>query len=135
MPRNVKLRSLPAAFEMMMGIQVDGLSWGEDCRPLARKGMVQIIEDSLAAKVDAHLLAMAAPGAPAHDAPLRRRGGADRRAHARAGRAVDPGARGGVGIPVLEDWAMAETGVYAIFVCGSPRRCFTVDAPAQNGCV
>ncbi len=41
MPRNVKLRSLPAAFEMMMGIQVDGLSWGEDCRPLARKGMVR----------------------------------------------------------------------------------------------
>lgn len=62
MPRSVTIQSLPVAFEMMKAMQVDGLGWGEDCRPLARQAMVRIIEDSLAAKVDAHLIRTAEQG-------------------------------------------------------------------------
>jgi transposase-like protein len=47
---------------MMKAMQSDGLSWGEDCRPFARQALVGLIEDSLAAKVDAHLLRMAERG-------------------------------------------------------------------------
>jgi len=62
MPRSVTIKSLPVAFEMMKAMQVEGLGWGEDCRPLARRAMVEIIEDSLAARVDAYLLNAAALG-------------------------------------------------------------------------
>ncbi len=41
---------------MMKAMQDDGLGLGEDCRPLARSAMVEIIEDSLAACVDVYLL-------------------------------------------------------------------------------
>ena len=62
MPRRVTTESLPVAFEMMKAMQSDGLGWGEDCRPLARRALVGIIEDSLAAQVDAHLLRVAERG-------------------------------------------------------------------------
>ena len=51
MPRSVTIQSLPVAFEMMKAMQDEGMGWGEDCRPLARQAMVEIIEDSLAARV------------------------------------------------------------------------------------
>jgi hypothetical protein len=54
MPRSVTIQSLPVAFEMMKAMQDEGLGWGEDCRPLARRAMADI-EDSLAARVDAYL--------------------------------------------------------------------------------
>lgn len=62
MPRSVTIQSLPAAFEMMKSMQEAGLGWGEDCRPLARQAIGEIIENSLAASVDAHLERMAACG-------------------------------------------------------------------------
>lgn len=62
MPHGVTIRSLPAAFEMMKSMQAEGLGWGEDCRPLARQALSTIIEDSLAASVDAHLRRLAARG-------------------------------------------------------------------------
>jgi transposase-like protein len=63
MPHAVTIRSLPAAFEMMKAMHSNGLAWGEDCRPLARRAIASIIEDSLAACVDAHLLRVAERGA------------------------------------------------------------------------
>lgn len=62
MPRNATIQSLPVAFEMMKAMQDEGLGWGDDCRPLARQAMAEIIEDSLAARVDAFLLRAAAHG-------------------------------------------------------------------------
>ena len=62
MPRSVTIQSLPAAFEMMKAMQADGLGWGEDCRPLARQAIAGIIENGLAASIDAHLLRVAARG-------------------------------------------------------------------------
>jgi transposase-like protein len=47
---------------MMKTMQADGLGWGEDCRPLARQALRTILEDSLAVRVDAHLLRMAERG-------------------------------------------------------------------------
>jgi hypothetical protein len=62
MPQSATIDSLPVAFEMMKAMQDEGLGWGEDCRPLARRAMASIIEDSLAASVDAHLLRCAERG-------------------------------------------------------------------------
>jgi putative transposase len=59
MPHGVTIRSLPAAFEMMKGMRADGLGWGEDFRPVARRALVEIIEDRLHEAVDAHLLRVA----------------------------------------------------------------------------
>ncbi len=46
----------------MKAMQVEGLGWGENCRPLARRAIAGIIEDSLAAAIDAHLLRAAERG-------------------------------------------------------------------------
>lgn len=62
MPHGVTIRSLPAAFEMMKGMQAEGLGWGEDVRPLARQALAGIIEDRLHEAVDAHLLRVAERG-------------------------------------------------------------------------
>ena len=62
MSRSVTIDSLPVAFEMMKAMQGEGLGWGEDYRLLARRAPVGIIEDSLAARVDAYLLGAAARG-------------------------------------------------------------------------
>jgi putative transposase len=62
MPHAVTIKSLPAAFAMMKAMQVEGLGWGEDCRPLARQAVVEIIEDRLHEAVDAHLLRVASRG-------------------------------------------------------------------------
>ena len=59
MPHAVTIKSLPVAFEMMKAMQSEGFGWGEDYRPLARKALVQIIEDRMHEAVDAHLLRMA----------------------------------------------------------------------------
>ena len=62
MPRSVTIQSLPVAFEMMKAMQAEGLGWGEDCRPLGRQALRTIIEDSLAASIDAHLVRVAERG-------------------------------------------------------------------------
>jgi hypothetical protein len=46
MPQSATIDSLPVAFEMMKAMQDEGLGWSEDCRPLPRRAMVEIIEDS-----------------------------------------------------------------------------------------
>ncbi len=63
MPRCVTIKSLPAAFAMMKAMQADGLEWGEDYRPFARKALVEFIEGRLHEAVDAHLLRVAERGA------------------------------------------------------------------------
>ncbi|MGH6830333.1 MAG: IS256 family transposase [Methylocella sp.] len=63
MPRSVTIESLPAAFEMMKAMRMDGLEWGEDYRPLARKALTEIIEGRLHEAVDTHLLRVAERGA------------------------------------------------------------------------
>jgi transposase-like protein len=62
MPRSATIQSLPVAFEMVKAMQDEGLRWGEDLRPLARQAMATLIEDSLAASVDAHLRRIAERG-------------------------------------------------------------------------
>ena len=59
MPHGVTIRSLPAAFALMKAMQGDGLGWGEDCRPAARRALAEIIEGRLHEAVDAHLLRLA----------------------------------------------------------------------------
>ena len=44
MPHSVTIKSLPAAFAMMKAMHPDGLEWGEDYRPFARKAVAEIIE-------------------------------------------------------------------------------------------
>jgi transposase-like protein len=46
----------------MKAMQVEGLGWGEACRPLARQTVVKIIEDRLHEAVDGHLLRLAERG-------------------------------------------------------------------------
>ena len=67
MPRSVTVRSLPAAFEMMKAMRMDGLEWGGDYRPLAREALIGVLQDTMAGMIDRHLEEMA------------RRGEADRR--------------------------------------------------------
>lgn len=62
MPGSATIQSLPAAFEMMKAMQADGLGWGENCRPLAHQALASIIEDTLAASVDVHLVRVAGRG-------------------------------------------------------------------------
>jgi transposase-like protein len=62
MPHSATIQSLPVAFEMMKVMQDEGLGWREDCRPLAQRALSEIIEDSLAARVDAYLSSAAARG-------------------------------------------------------------------------
>jgi transposase-like protein len=59
MPHGVTIRSLPAAFALMKAMQVDGLEWSEDCRPVARRALAEIVEGRLHEAVDAHLLRLA----------------------------------------------------------------------------
>jgi transposase-like protein len=47
---------------MMKSMQVEGLGWGEEFRPVARQALVEIIEDRLHEAVDAHLLRVAERG-------------------------------------------------------------------------
>ena len=63
MPHSVTIKSLPAAFAMLKAMQPDGLEWGEDYRPFARKALAEIIEGRMRAGVDAHLLRGAERGA------------------------------------------------------------------------
>jgi len=67
MPHGVTIRSLPAAFEMMKAMQVEGLDWGQDHRLAAGEVLRDILQGEMARMVERHLDAMA------------RRGEADRR--------------------------------------------------------
>ncbi len=59
MPQTVTIRSLPAAFEIMKGMQAQGLEWGEDYRPLGRDALVEILEGRMEEWLDERLTGMA----------------------------------------------------------------------------
>ena len=62
MPHAVTIKSLPAALAMMKAMQAEGLGWGEDLRPLARRALTEVIEDRMHESIDAHLLRVAERG-------------------------------------------------------------------------
>ena len=47
---------------MMKAMQAEGLGWGEDLRPLARRALTEVIEDRMHESIDAHLLRVAERG-------------------------------------------------------------------------
>lgn len=60
MPQAVTIRSLPRAFELVKGMQAQGLEWGEGYRALGREALATILANQMAQAVDAHLDRMAA---------------------------------------------------------------------------
>src|SRR5207302_991801 len=60
MPQTVTIRSLPRAFELVKGMQAQGLEWGEGYRALGRQAIAEILQGQMAHCVDAHLDRMAA---------------------------------------------------------------------------
>jgi transposase-like protein len=59
MPQAVTIRSLPRAFELVKGMQAQGLEWGEGYRDLGRDAIAGILEGRMAEAVDEHLDRMA----------------------------------------------------------------------------
>jgi len=60
MPQAVTIRSLPMAFELVKGMQAQGLERGEGYRALGRQAIAEILEGQMHASIDAHLDRMAA---------------------------------------------------------------------------
>jgi putative transposase len=56
----VTIRSLPRAFEVVKGMQAQGLEWGESYRSLGRDAIAAIVHDQMRSAVDDHLDRMAA---------------------------------------------------------------------------
>ena len=48
MPQAVTIRSLPRAFEVVKGMQAQGLDWGEGYRALGREALGGILEAQMA---------------------------------------------------------------------------------------
>lgn len=59
MPQAVTIRSLPRAFELVKGMQAQGLEWGEGYRSLGRDAIATILQGEMAQAIDAHLDRMA----------------------------------------------------------------------------
>ena len=62
MPHAVTIRSLPVAFEVMKGMQAQGLEWGEGYRPLARAAVIAVLEGRMAETIEDHLAVLASRG-------------------------------------------------------------------------
>jgi putative transposase len=60
MPQAVTIRSLPRAFELVKGMQAQGLEWGEGYRGLAREALAGILASQMRQSIDDHLDRMAA---------------------------------------------------------------------------
>lgn len=60
MPQAVTIRSLPRAFELVKGMQAQGLEWGESYRPLGRQAIAAILQGQMAQAIDDHLDRMSA---------------------------------------------------------------------------
>ena len=60
MPQAVTIRSLPRAFEVVKGMQAQGLEWGEGYRALGRDAIAAILQGQMAQAIDEHLDRMAA---------------------------------------------------------------------------
>ena len=62
MPQTATIRSLPAAFRMMKGMQAEGLEWGEDYRGAAQQALTELLEGRMDQLIDEHLERMAELG-------------------------------------------------------------------------
>src|ERR1043166_6045976 len=60
MPQAVTLRSLPMAFDLVKGMQAQGLEWGEGYRALGRDAIATILQGQMGQAIDEHLERMAA---------------------------------------------------------------------------
>jgi len=60
MPQAVTIASLPRAFELVKGMQGQGLEWGEGYRGLGREAIAIILQSQMGQAVDEHLDRMAA---------------------------------------------------------------------------
>ena len=60
MPQAVTIGSLPRAFELVKGMQGQGLEWGESYRPLGRQAIAAILTGRMVEAIDDHLDRMAA---------------------------------------------------------------------------
>ncbi len=60
MPQAVTIRSLPRAFELVKGMQGQGLDWGEGYRDLGRQAIAAVLQGQMARAIDRHLDRMAA---------------------------------------------------------------------------
>jgi putative transposase len=59
MPQAVTIRSLPRAFELVKGMQAQGLEWGESYRNLGRDAIGAILRSQMDRAIDEHLDRMA----------------------------------------------------------------------------
>jgi putative transposase len=59
MPQAVTIRSLPRAFELVKGMQGQGLEWGDGYRGLGRAAIAAILQDQMSEAIDQHLDRMA----------------------------------------------------------------------------
>jgi hypothetical protein len=60
MPRSVTIRSLPRAFDLVEGMQAQGLEWGEGYRGLGRVAIALILGGQMDQVIDEHLARMSA---------------------------------------------------------------------------
>ncbi|HVH77126.1 MAG TPA: IS256 family transposase [Stellaceae bacterium] len=60
MPQAVTIASLPRAFELVKGMQAQGLEWGESYRPLGRRAIAAVLAGQMGQAIDEHLDRMAA---------------------------------------------------------------------------
>jgi putative transposase len=60
MPQAVTIGSLPRAFELVKGMQAQGLEWGESYRPLGRRAIAELLRGQMDQAIDEHLERMAA---------------------------------------------------------------------------
>jgi hypothetical protein len=55
MSQAVTIRSLARAFELVKGLQAQGLEWGEGYRGLGRAALAAILQGQMAQAIDDHL--------------------------------------------------------------------------------
>ena len=60
MPPSVTIRSLPRAFELVKGMQAQGLEWGDGYRSLGRQALAGILREQMGHAIEDHLDRMAA---------------------------------------------------------------------------
>jgi hypothetical protein len=58
-PQAVTIRSLPRAFELVKGMQAQGLEWGEGYRALGRQAIGDVLRGQMDQAIDEHLDRMA----------------------------------------------------------------------------
>src|SRR5271169_5144176 len=60
MPQSVTITSLPRAFELVKGMQAQGLEWGDGYRAFGREAIGAILRRQMDQTIDEHLDRMAA---------------------------------------------------------------------------